>query len=624
MRLGRVAYALALLLLLSGCGNSAVDIAPIVKALLAAGGLAAARTAAGNAAKHYFEQRVRFLVDKNSGWAKEKDYPSLVARLSSEMAQLAQLITDRVNILTGTDPKAPKHRDLRDAAKRMTTDGQTTIDAQFGTNVTERKDRIAQIVWRAGAIQSELWSGGDSTLAPTLQKDPLIEMVDRRLHSVEMLILHDEGKIGKWSVTSATSGWKDEQRTSMFQYPWVRYNDGGDFPAALAAAGLTVAGLAPDWIEGKDEIDFKVQQRLRPASAPDWTWDQPNYRMTLNGGVQASAALERMMPGAPTIAASFEDFFDRNFVYCDIMLAALHVEGLRFSRRRRKGNDTEFDASAASGVTLRPLIPKSGPPATQQLMADGAKWFEGVAVPHDALQVGDHLVFWNNQFVRFILSSAFGLENSYVTRIGANGYDVMLAGHGMPETSEQKFAEEMAGEMKTTYEKLVAHLNAQASPAPVLGVKASGGRSFQLVNWAPFDESFTPDSARPPKLKQDGAWWIRLKRSILHDASDPAPSMDEALALIPTAVRVQSGMIKPTLPAGDFDPDYQEAIYLPLSVPSGVSGGWPAYFTKHKGSGEFVELVDLIPDGKMVPGFFLKGKVQDSKVPVLRPKVQMT
>ena len=38
--------------------------------------------------------------------------------------------------------------------------------------------------------------------------------------------------------------------------------------------------------------------------------------------------------------------------------------------------------------------------------------------------------------------------------------------------------------------------------------------------------------------------------------------------------------------------------------------------------GEAVTLVDLIPDGSFVPGFFLKGQGQQSKVPVLRPKVQ--
>lgn len=594
---------------------------------MAAATLSALRSRAGSAAKHYLERRVLYLTNKNSGWSSESGLTSLTARLGSEMKQVADFVDDRITTLTGSDPVSPAHRDLQDAAKHLAIDGPSAITTQFQKNVKERKERIAQIVWRGCAVEPELWAGGDSTLAPGLQKPGLTEILDRRLHSVEVLILHDEGALGKWSVSSATAGWKDQQRTAMFQYPWVRFpdNDSADFPGALATVGLAVTGLAPDWVENQKEIDYKLQTRVRPETFADWTWDQTNYVLSLASGVPGATALEHMIPIVAKVDPAFEDFFERNWMYCDIMLAALHMQGFRFSRLRRTGSDNDFNTAAAAGVTLRPLIPVSGPPAVTILMTNAAQWFDALAIPHDELQVGDHLIFWNNQFVRFILGSAFGLENSYVTRIGSDGYQVMLAGHGMLETNEKNFAEEMADEMKRTFDTLRTKINNAASggpPPPVLGLKTPGGIRFQVVNWAPFGEIFGA-AGSSVVLQADGAWWIRLKLSQLHDPGQPPPSMTEALAMIPKSVRVDtSRMTPPTLPAGDFQPDYQEAIYLPLSVPDGVNKDWGTYLN-HPKPGDAVALVDLLPDGTMVPGFFLKGQVQQSKVPVLRPKVQI-
>lgn len=631
----RLSILLLLLMLLTGCGKGSAppDTVAIVRALMAAAALSAARSKAASAAKHYLDRRVLYLVTKNSSWGTETGYTSLTTRLAAEMKQVGDFVDERTTTLTGTDPVTPGHRNLEDAAKHLTTDGPSAISAQLQTNVSQRKDRIAQITWRACAIEAELWSGGDSTLAPTLQPNPLKEILDRRLHAVEMLILHDEGDLGKWSVASATSGWKDQQRMSMFQYPWVRYlGDDADFSGALSAAGLTLAGLAPDWIDDKHgQIDYKVQVRVRPESGADWSWDQANYVLSLVSGVQGADAIGHMIPIDAKVDPAFEDFLERNWMFCDIMLAALHLQGFRFSRLRKTGSDSDFNTACAGGVTLRPLIPTTGPPAVTELMANGAPWFDAVAIPHDELQVGDHLIFWNNQFVRFILpppASAFGLENSFVTRIGSDGYQVMLAGHGMPETNEKNFAEQMAQEMKRSFDDVRSKLNAAGAggpPPPVLVAHTRRGVQFQVVNWAPFGEVFGPADSTVV-LKVEGAWWIRLKREQLRDKStDPVPSMTEALAIIPRSVRVDTSihMDTPPLPAGDHDPDFQESIYLPLSVPAGVSGGWDKYFTKPKGLGDPVDLVDIIADGSLIPGFFLKGQTQASLVPVLRPKVQV-
>src|SRR5450755_2035338 len=92
---------LTLTLLLTGCGkgDAPPDIIPIVKAVLATAALSAAKARAGVAAKHFVERRVFYLVGKNASWAKESGYTSLVARIGSEMNQVATFVDDRIAAL---------------------------------------------------------------------------------------------------------------------------------------------------------------------------------------------------------------------------------------------------------------------------------------------------------------------------------------------------------------------------------------------------------------------------------------------------------------------------------------------------------------------------------------------
>jgi hypothetical protein len=236
--------------------------------------------------------------------------------------------------------------------------------------------------------------------------------------------------------------------------------------------------------------------------------------------------------------------------------------------------------------------------------------------------VGDHVIYWNNQFVRFILGSDFGLENAFITGTAADGRTLKLAGHGMEEMTESQFAEAMADEINRGYTGLRTFLKDKLAADPTLtivGVR-HGQKRFQLVRWAPFGELFGPGS--PASLQVNGAWWIRMKRELLHDAGGQTPTMAQALAEIPKSVRVDPSKNTefPDLPPGDFQPDYQESIYLPLSTPAGVRGGWPEYFKNPK-SEQGVDLDDLIPDGSMVPGWFRAGQGPGSKIAAFRPKV---
>lgn len=621
-----VALAGLVLVLPGCCGGGTVApevVVKIVAALSAAAAMQPRKTKAGAQFQHYVERRVMYLGGKNSGWQTESGYTSLTARIGAEMDQVGAFIDERVAALGGTDAVTPAHQDLDDAAKRLSTDGPSDVSGRAADYKSARAARIAQIAWRACAVQPELWSGGDSTLAPAIQKTALTEVLDRRLLAVEYLLLHDGDGIGAWSIAAVDSGWKDQQRTAVFEYPWVQESD--DFKSALAAASLTIAGLAPAFTEGSPgRLEYKDENRPRPPAAWDWTFSPTAYRLTLSASgaaAAASAVMERLVPMAPKTDAAFEDFWQRNWFYCDMMLATLHVHALRFGRARATGSDAAFDG-VASGITLRPLIPNVAAPDPSQLMTHGADWFEGVTISHEELQVGDHLVFWNNPFVRCILKSAYGLENSLVTGIEPDGRTVRLAGHGMSESNENAFANHMSDEIQAAYTALRTNIDAKVASNPNVGFFGQRIKSvsFIVTRWAPFGETFAAsDSAT---LRADGAWWIRIKRTQLLDGETTAPSMGDALKFVPKSVRYDPAKHTqtPPLPAGDHDSDYQESIYLPLSVPSGVRGGWDTYLAQSSHT-DAVLLDDLIPDGSMVRGFYSKGSL-NSTIPVLRPKVK--
>ena len=615
-----------IVLVLPGCCSSNVapaDVVKVVTALSAAAAMAARKAKLGEGAfGHYVERRTMYLGGKNSGWMSESGYPSFTARLGAELDVVAAFIDDRIAVFGGADPAAPAHRDLDDAGKRLTSDGPSQSSTRADQLKKDRAERIAQIGYRACAIHAELWAGGDSTLSPTLQKVPLTELLDCRLTVAEFMILHDYGGVDKWAIGAKDGSWVDGQRVSMFQYPWVDVSS--DFTAALAAKSLDVPGLAPQWkVDGNRILWTDKENRPRPPAAWDWTVTDKPYLMTMltGGGASATQIFERLVPSAAKVDAVFEDFWQRNWLYCDMMIASLHVHALRVGRHRRTGTDADFDGAAGGGVTLRPLIPKSGKPTVTQLMPNAGDWFEGVAIPHEELQVGDHLVFWNNPFVRHILHSAFGLENSFVTRIAPDGRMVMLAGHGMPEMTEADFASEMAKNIQDQFDKIRDKINEHvvANPPVATFTLVVQAVRFQVCKWAPYSEMFSPVAGS--KFTAEGAWWIRLRLDQMHDDGSPAPTMNEALVLIPRSVRVDPAFHTemPVLAAGDHDADYQESVYLPMQVPAGVSGGWKTYLS-NPSKGDAVELSDLIADGTMIPGFYANGP--SSTLPVFRPKLK--
>jgi hypothetical protein len=621
--------------------------AEIFAALTAAAGLGNRKSRPTQALfELYVRKRIKYLRSKNPSWENESGFGSYKSRIGAELDRVDTYLTDRLGTLDAPGPmggaKDPspdlKHIDLEDVGQPQTITDAFTRTMNAKAFVLVRRERVRQIVWRAAALHPELWSSADSALTADLRLPAMNEIVDRRLRVVEQLSYHDDTRdfpvsAAKWTISGAGGPWKDTFRTVKFEYPWVF--ETGSFDTALAAAGLTVADLSPTFTRDPAyprQLDYRDSDiRMRPATAGDWTRRPPpnDYPILLkSGGRKASEVFDDFIPGGAPVDPAFEDFWQRNWIYCDHMIAALHLEALRFGRRRRTGSDDKFDTACAAGyVQLAPLIPEEGKPTATVLMAQADAFFEGVAIPPDELELGDHLVFWNNWFVRLIDLSAFGLENSLVMDwldpdLHADGlpattkYQVRLAGHGMEPTAEAAYLDAMAGALTESFQAAQDAVDA-AAPGEKVVIVTSRPVQFEVVEWAPYGEATTP---RKP-------WWIRLPLSLTADpvVNPGGYTIAQALNAFPKSVAVDlaHGQVAPPI-GPPHAPDYRESIYIPLFEPNhpDLTGGWAQYIAK-KNAGESVPsplpLKRLRVDASLVPGFHHTGPA--STLPVYRPKV---
>jgi hypothetical protein len=623
------------------CGHSGPSDAKVNDVYLkmsAAAAFAAQRTKAGRGFAFYVKRRAKRLLEKNPSWGDESDYHSVHSRIGAEIDKVAAYVSGKLGTTDAPGPlggasepaavQGPNHLDLADMAKLQTTSGPSDVSTRKATYVRDRRRRVAHIAWRATALHPDLWLGDESSLTPDPNRPALDEIVDRRLRMVERLSCNDSPVFEQrvWSIGGRGGPWNDTFRTALFEYPWIHFDPTSPedpFTKGLTAAGMTPEDLRPEFTPEGGEIRFHLAVRLRPDAASLWRLD--GYKINLDAGTtKASHAFDALVPNDQPVLPAFGDFWERNWMFCDHMLATLHVEAMRFGRRRRTGDDVEFDgASGATGIHLVPLIPDLGPPSAATLMDQGAKYFEGVEVSPNDLQVGDHISYWNNAFVREIMGSDFGLENSLVMDIVDEGVDTAFAGHGMAELGKDAFSEEMASYLRSQYEQLRQGIveATQANPNRLYINTRVHQRSFGLARWEPYGEAATAADAH--QMQAPGAWWIRVKLTSTSTASGQPFTMAQALGAFPSSVNVDLAHHRaPALPAGDFDADYQESIYIPLSVPKGVTGRWQEYFKRRNGGEDFFDPLDLedIPvDKLLIPGFYHFG--QQSKIPVFRPKV---
>ena len=300
------------------------------------------------------------------------------------------------------DPVAsPHHLDLLDLARRRDNDPTNldSPDTSLGrhlrqnarTATTARVRAVLAIVWRAAALESELWSpeGETAALAVAALDEVLsrrLRVVERMAHNIgsreEMLGVNELDSIPRaaWGFGAESNrNWFDGLRVRLFEYPFT-HPQAPIPPAEMGTTWLpetrningaiTAWRLAYNVIKSTTRVftdnstePFPASMAWRFAIQDDFFWQVGQggrYRIDLLPDKAPSPVSPKT--GAEVIDAVFEyqsmlggrsiraDFWGRAWMYCDHVCAALLVEALLFGRRRRKGltaADAEFNALVA-------------------------------------------------------------------------------------------------------------------------------------------------------------------------------------------------------------------------------------------------------------------------------------
>jgi hypothetical protein len=500
-------------------------------------------------------------------------------------------------LVTGTD-KPTTHLDLADVLRRRTSDPPVGDGTRL-TQQDQRWKRAMNIVWRAAALEDALWT-------PSFSEAALVELLDRRLRITERMFYQVNGKVSARLVPSAAAPhgpWQDGIRVRMFEYPILD----SDLAPQIGAANIGDYGTTDPKIWRKDfdgGLLYYAEGNGRRIAPPAVAEFVPEPGATF----VATYPYDLVIGGTPGGAVDHlftpsTDWWGRSWIYCDHVLAALHIEALRFGKLRRTGDDALFNG-AVNGHTqgwaeLRPLLPPN--PGDPRLMADDASKPSGeprlfANGPVRQLQLGDHVVFWNSIMYGLLSDGAWSLENAIVVGVDSDwtsndiGDDVHLMGHGTGDTRAGSFREEVSRGLDASLR--AARLKAKAAAGDNTDWIHAGA---PLVKWAPYGENWE-DEAGP-----QAPWWIRIPYTNTSDWNR-ALGRDATLHTLPDAVEYDPAAgFTAAPPAAGGGPT--NAAYFPLWVPA-QTGKWQAYISRRR-SGQVPPTFKLAPmrfDRKNIPG----------------------
>jgi hypothetical protein len=618
---------------------------------------------------------------------------------------------------------ADKHLDLKNLAALWVPPTDPTIAEAFKKlqqkflqdYLTLRETSVRAIVWRAAAIHAGdtdaqghpqmtgLWNNDPTVTSNRLRKIPLIELLERRLRVVERM----EGQVNasprklKRSGTGNRGPWLDSSRVRIFEYPYFQSTHATD----LITAGdplFTVEALSADADRGRTELvtfswhtpagsDRTIPTRLFPE--PDFVppGDGPHevlntsWLTPLHGYAydRTFVAPSTENPGLPEFSAAMDtlmqpalDVWHRGWLYCDHVLSALEIDGLRFALLRRAGQTDPQGTFNSIAKTQQPdgslgfvvLGPSLGDSPTnpnddpslwkvadaRRLLKNGAAatWFENIFVPAADLQVGDHVIFWNHLLYVAMFSGAFRLENAVVTVIDSdpvhgsiNPRELKLSGHGLPSSPLAGYAKRMLDDIDVGLTTLRATVTINNNNGVTAFVNRHG---FVVLRWVPYKSGIIIGTGEP------GPWFVWLPRKFPETNTDPPyasrwPTTDAMLAAVNHTL-----LNDPQQPA---DPDYNplppsvkiagqpdfpltDGVLFPLFLPYTLDDSraieWSEYFQRRHGHPEFsVLLTPLdqptakappVPSGRLVegdiPGLYVAGS-ETLPIQVLRPKVRL-
>lgn len=604
----------------------------------------------------FVRRRADRLGTDNPAWLVESDLHSLKGRIQSELdALMAYLISklgesgSRGPLYGGAGDVDPPHLDLSDVAQRKVTEPSTTVAEVLATpgasrvahrgfnNFETRRMRIHAICWRAAAIHDQLWQPSSDLLSATLPHPPaaLDELLDRRLRIVERMNYNvsSHGAMGGDEVPlyfdSVAKGWLDGFRVRLFEYPRVdkrRY--AAIIGSDVASPPTAEYGGPKNWYDENDGLLWwnaapypgirfppTIAQHFQQVAAPGTPDHSSSYRLRLvpSDGKAAADVIDLLFPSTGP-----QDRWDRSWIFCDHLVAALHFEALRFARKRREGgSDATFNGILSSHypgyVSLNVLISSAGSPDWQELGADTSDtvFFENKPIPENDLQVGDHLIFWNSFAYHFINQGEWSLENTIVMDVdsdpitgGHRRSRLKLQGHGTGLKLYAAYIKEVGGYFAKSLKNLQSAVRSFAQSSPLATEIPWLGDPHRVVNWSPYETWPAP-----------GAWWVRIPSTDWGSDAAAAAAIHKAVA---ADDHPGAGYTPP--PATGF-------AYFPLFEPN-YPGGWAGYLAQRRTDSTFRprarNLINVQVDGMSIPGLFHDGaRPPDNTIPILRPRVSL-
>jgi hypothetical protein len=606
---------------------------------------------------YFVWRRARFLGERNASWVSEANQTTLKNRVDSEYGAVETFLQAKIGtrdapgpLYGGTDPVSPAHLDLDDVARVYIGDrAESSSVRRRKRDYREARRLFTQaIIWRAAAIEDEIWEPSADGRSATLKTAALNELIDRRLRLVERMAYNvaSASALGgaRWPRTlpGATGPWRDGFRVRMFEYP--RVPKIRQFNAVLSGSPIWRLGERGTRYEYEvAQEDANLEQRFAgirfpPSQIPHWrSPGSRSYRQFLApSGRTAAQVIDDMF--IPTPADKWEDWWGRTWMWCDHVIAALHLDSLLLGRRRRDGNDTRFNdlidgdyvsIGAVVGAASRALD-------VDRLMADDDDpFFLNTVVPVNDLQVGDHLIFWNSFIYGMISTGDWRLENALVMTIDSDprsgiqmagnppSLQLSLQGHGTPRFPYGRYtghiADKLRGAMRHVQEQIE---NAVASDSSRTSLMYSERGGTEFVLWSPYEAFASP-----------GAWWIRIPRARWSGDWGFA-SVEEAVQGIKKSVghvseagttfhvlNGDTGAVRLATGSGYHAPPDTDSVYFPIYEPA-VQNAWNGYLPSRR-SGPVASLPSrlrrLVVDGAMMPGIFYRGVSQP--VPIVRPKV---
>lgn len=570
----------------------------------------------------FARRRVQRLHVAHSGW----DATKLATQIRAELATVGNYLAGKDALIKGTETTAPTHLDLHSEAAAISGPGSFTAPFVEGVEKVYRASRaswVPQIVWGAVGLHAELWKSEGPP--PQLQKAALDEILDRRLRAVEQMSCNVNAAQGfqlqtlarTWTIAGPAGPWTDGFVVRNFEYPVLPSNQ--------------FAGILPRLSEWKQKYGIVIVFTPPPGQAPVYFPKDVRkawlVKVTKSGTMWVTYQPSTTVKPADVVHRLFSpprmDFMDRNWLFCDMVSSAVHLEAFMFANRRRKGNDDDFNAVAnrTDYMRLGPVVQFDSTHDLDILMCDDQDpFFENLDLSIDELQVGDFVCFWSSRVYDLIVpDGAWRNEFSLVmqvdpdgptgkVRVLSNGPQIWLAGHGVDTILYNGMASNLVDwigkALLLLYVELVKSL---AQNPAATQVTTSMGQT--LVLWTPY-EPFDPP----------GAWWLKIPKQIWHDEWNYA-TVQDVLKAVPRTVSKETG-------GTGYNPPEDDVVYFPLYEPAvgqtpSDGDSWRAYLRQRKAKATFrapTSLKPLTVDGRLALGLFYRGA--KTTLPVVRPRVR--